>query len=949
MKKTLLALTLTIFSFALFAQTKTISGKISDANTKEALVGATILVKGTQTGTAADIDGHFKLEVPAGAKTITISYTGYVTRDFSVANTKDWNIALEVAVIPGAEVVVTSSRVAESIKTAPVQIEKMTSREIKSAASGDFYQSIGNFKGIDIVTTSAGFKVINLRGFGDTRSLRTKQFIDGVDNEAPGLNFPIGNMVGANDLDLESVEIISGAASSLYGANAMQGVVSMRSKNPYDFQGLAIQLKGGGTTVPGPYLDAQIRYAQAFGKKQKFALKFTGEYMQMNDWVAEDDSFNHYGNIKVDINASSILREKQYDPIGPDFTQEDKDDMIKLNSWLDFNPMASPGTLHIYAPGYMEKDLADYKAKSLKFSTELHYRFTKDLELSGTYKFGFGTAVYQATSRYQIKEFTFHQPKLELKGKNFFVRAYGAIEDAGKSYNIGLTGSYISRAALRSDGYVSNYISKYFDVLDTLTDFCEDCVTQANVDEARRQATIAGEASWYQAGSQVFKDSFNRFIKETNSLEGTKFYDKSMMWHVEGQYNWDFVKWLDIITGVSYRIYLPNSRGTIFEDTAGKKLRVHEVGAYLQATKAVLKDKNLKFMASIRVDKNSNFKAQVSPRGSIVYTYEGKNSDHTFRVSVTSAFRTPTLQDQYLYLDVGRLFLVGNNQGYDNLFTRESTLDYYRNVGQEGIDEAIKRLRPTSLPALKPEHALSVDFGYRTEIAKKVFIDVSAYWTRYSQFIGFQRVVRTIIGNATADPGSQAYEDAVNQIIGTDSLNTSESSNGETLYKVYQMWVNATSKVPAWGVAASVAYYVGKGITPYVNYTYSDLNDKNLNNSGATVLSGFNTPKHKINIGVSANRVVGGLGFNANFKWVTSYKWQSPFADGVVPSFHTLDLQIYYEIDKIYSTIRIGGSNVYNNKHIEAVGSPKIGALYYAGWTFDFNNFGKKQKAPTAN
>jgi len=947
MKKTLLLLFLVVCAFALFAQTKTISGKITDASTKEPLVGATVLVKGTQTGTATDADGKFTLEVPAAAKTITISYVGYIARDFSV-NTTNWNVTLETAAIPGQEVVVTSSRVAESIKTAPVQIEKMTAREIKSAASGDFYQSIGNFKGIDIVTTSAGFKVINLRGFGDTRSLRTKQFIDGVDNEAPGLNFPIGNMVGANDLDLESVEIISGAASSLYGANAMQGVISMRSKNPYDFQGLSIQLKGGGTTVPGPYLDAQVRYAQAYGKKQKFALKFTGEYMQMNDWVADNDSFNKYGAIKTDVNASSILREKQYDPVTADYTQEDKDKIVKLNSWLDFNPIASPGILHVNAPGYMEKTLADYRAKSLKFSTELHYRFTKDLELTGTYKFGFGTAVYQATARYQIKEFTFHQPKIELKGKNFFVRAYGSIEDAGKSYNIGLTGSYISRAALRSDGYVANYISKYFDVLDTLTGFCEDCTNQGHVDEARRQAVLYAETAWYKAGSQQFKDSLNRFIKEANSLEGTKFYDKSMLWHVEGQYDWDFVKWLDIITGVSYRIYMPNSRGTIFEDTAGKVIRVHEVGAYLQATKRLLKNDALKLIGSIRVDKNSNFKAQISPRGSIVYTAYGKNSDHTFRASVTSAFRTPTLQDQYLYLDIGRLFLVGNINGYDNLFTRESTLNYYRAPGTVDQKDPDKYLVPTKLAPLKPERVFSVDFGYRTEIAKKVFIDVSAYWSRYSNFIGFQRVVRTAIGDANAAKGSDEYQQAQGEIIAGDSLNT-ENADGSTHYKVYQMWVNATTKVPSWGVAASIAYYVGKGITPYVNYTYSDLDATNLKNNGATVLSGFNTPKHKLNIGVNAARVVGGLGFNANFKWVTSYEWQSPFADGVVPSFHTLDLQVYYEIDKAYSTIRIGGSNIYNNKHIEAVGSPKIGALYYVGWTFDFNNFGKKKDAPSAN
>jgi outer membrane receptor protein involved in Fe transport len=938
MKKQLLFVALLFIAAVSFAQTKTITGKITDGANKEPLIGATIVAKGTQIGTATDEKGAFKIDVPSETKILTVSYVGYDPKDVQISNSTVLNVALETAFVPGGEVVVTSSRVAESIKTASVQIEKMTSREIKSAASGDFYQSIGNFKGIDMVTSSAGFKVINLRGFSDTRSLRTKQFIDGVDNEAPGLNFPVGNLVGANDLDLESVEIVSGAASALYGANAMQGVVSMTTKSPYDHKGLSLQIKGGATTIPGPYFDGQFRYANTFGKEDRFAIKFTGQYVQMRDWEANDPDLNNYGDISTDINLSSILRERALEPYGPgtDITVEEHNDFTKLNAWLDFNPAANPGILNVKAPGYLERHLADYNSKSLKFSTSLHYRFKNDMELSGTYKFGYGTAVYQATARYQIKDFTFHQPMIQLKGKNFFVRAFGAFEDAGNSYNIGLTGSYLSRSA--ASDYVSKWSEKYFDVLDTLTGFCADCVGSSEwaaiIANARGQANAHANNAWYTPGSQMFRDTFNALIKDPNSLTGTRFFDKSSMVNLEGQYNWDFVKWMEIITGASYRLYLPNSRGTIFEDTAGIKFRVHEVGAYIQATKRLFND-NFKIIGSVRVDKNSNFKAQVSPRGSLVYTAKAKNSDHTFRASVSSAFRTPTLQDIYLYLDIGRIVLVGNRTGYDNLFTRESVLEYYRNP-QIGDQPNIGLLQSTTIKPLRPERALGVDFGYRAEVAKKLYIDLSAYYTRYSSFIGFQRVVRTDRGNANADEDSPEYQNASDDIILNDSLNTNET------YQTLQMWVNSDNVVPSWGVAVSASYYVGKGITPYVNYTYSDLDDSQVSNSGATVLSGFNTPRHKFNIGVSGNRVWKGLGFSANFKWVTSYEWQSPFADGVVPSFHTLDAQISYEIDKIYSTVRIGGSNLYNRQRIEAVGAPNIGAMYYASWSFDFANFGKK-------
>lgn len=961
-KNLLLSFVFVLCAFVAFAQTKTISGTITDAATKEPLINASIMVKGSSPiiGTVTDVDGKFTLSgIPADAKNITISYTGYAPKDVPV-NSASFSVALETAYIPGSEVVVTSSRVAESIKQAPVQIEKMTSREIKSAASGDFYQSIGNFKGIDIVTTSLGFKVINLRGFGDTRSLRTKQYIDGTDNESPGLNFPISNLAGINDLDLESVEIVSGAASALYGANAMQGVINMNSKSPYDHKGLSLQLKGGGTTVPGPYFDGQLRYANTFGKSNKFAFKFTAGYTQAQDWRANDPQYNTYGNITADVNINEALRKKQYEPYGPgtDITQEEHDDIVALNSWLDFNPAVSrnfdttskDGFIHIKAPGYKEKDLADYNARNAKFSAGLYYRFNENLELSGTYRFGYGTTVYQATARYQIKDFTFHQPMLQLKGKSFFVRAYASLENAGSSYNLGVTGNYLSRASIATGdiGYASVFTSTFFDVVDTLIggfSNCPECFEGTGrlwvLDSARNVARRAAEATWFQPGSQLFKDSFNRYVGDTRSLYGTKFYDRSAMVHVEGQYSWDFVKWLDIITGASYRIYMPNSRGTILSDTVGSKLRIHEVGAYLQATKRLFNDK-FKIIGSVRVDKNTNFKAQVSPRGSLVYTLKTPKAEQIFRFSVSSAFRTPTLQDLYLYLDLGRIFLIGNQTGYDNFYTRESVLQYYNTPGTAEEKSNMGILKPITIAPLTPERSLSFDFGYRAEIAKKVFLDVSGYYTRYKNFIGFQRVVRTKSGNATGTLEEQQQAED-NIIAEGDSIPDSENP----YYKIYQLWVNSPQAVPAWGVAASLQYYVGKGITPYINYTYSDLDDSNLKNNGYAILSGFNTPKHKINVGISGHRVWKGLGFNANFKWVTSYEWQSPFADGTVPSFHTLDLQVSYEIEKAYSTVRIGGSNIYNNWHIEAVGSPKIGALYYVSWTFDFNNFGKKPGAAT--
>ena len=942
MKQLLPLVFLCFFSSILFAQNKTLSGTITDQNSKEPLVGATVIVKGGGVGTVSDAKGNFSISVSPEAKALSISYVGYITQDVSIGNKTNFSVTLETADIPGKEVVVTSSRVSESILQAPAEIEKMTATEIKSAASGDFYQSIGNFKGVDIITTSAFFKVVNLRGFGDTRSLRTKQFVDGIDNEAPGLNFPIGNMVGSNDLDLQSVEVISGPSSALYGANAMQGLISMNTKSPYDFQGLSFQIKGGGTTIPGPYLDAQMRYAQVYGKKQRFAFKFTGEYTRMTDWPATNDSLNRYGNIAADVNVGASIQQTANAPYCPTcpVTTAQHNTYASLTGWLAFNPEAlvfdksetQSGYLHIQAPGYKETAIADNNAQNIKFSTGMYYRFNNDVELSAVYRFGFGTAVYQATTRYQIKDFRFNQPTLQLQGKNFFVRAYTSVENAGSSYNMALAGAYVSKAA--APAYVSAFTTAYFNTIQDLVGGFANCTTcfdggqnQWVLDSARNVGRRAAQTAWFQPGTKMFNDTLNKLIHDKNSLTGAEFYDRSALVHVEGQYNWDFVKWIDIITGASYRLYIPNSEGTILQDTAGAKIRMSEVGAYLQFTKRLFNDA-FKIIGSIRADKNSNFAAQVSPRGALVYTYKGISGSHTFRVSATSAFRTPTLQDQYLYLDVGTMKLIGNLNGLNNVYTQASVTNALSvlNQNQNGSNSSAAEaaLVSVNLAPIKPEHLTSFEFGYRGEIKNKLYIDFTAYYGIYKNFIGFTRIVSPY--DATHTGGTPAD----NVIAG--------------YYSNLQTWVNSKGTVPSWGGVISLSYYLGHGITPYVNYTYTDLDDRNISSDQVTVLSGFNTPKHKINVGFNAAHVYKGLGFTANFKWVNSYQWESPFANGTVPSYHTLDLQVYYEMSKIHSTIRVGGSNIYNNMHIEAVGSPQIGALYYVAYAFDISNFKKRSQ-----
>ena len=928
MQKTITALllcSLLLLTTAVSAQTVKISGKVRDESTKETLFNANVLVKGTTTGVVTDFSGNFTIEVEQSNEvTLVISYLGYDAIEKTVSTPFGFvDVLLKSTAIQGKEVVISGSRISETILESSVQIQKVSAKEIRSAASGDFYQSLGNLKEVDMIQSSIGLKAFNTRGFNSTQPVRVVQFIDGMDNQAPGLNFPVGNLVGANDLDLQSVEVISGAASAIYGPNAFQGVISMQTKNPYDHPGLAVQIKGGNRG----YIDVQGRYARAFGEKKKFAIKVTGSYMRVNDWEADDPEANIYGDIETEQNLTTILNETKDDP---NTAPETRENLTRfLNGYADFNNIAFPGIKTINAPGYKERDLVDYNAESLKFGAAAHYRFKKDLELSYNYKFGLGSAIYQATNRYSIKDIQFQQHKLELTGKNFTLRGYTTQEDAGRSYDAVFTGIGISRAGVRE--WVSEYIDVYFDTLRLLTDGYDTDARAWMVDSADRVAQRFANEKWIKPGTQQFDSLYNVIINDPDLQTGSQFLDQSWMMHFDAQYQFNQIKSVDLIAGASFRQFFPNSFGTIFRDTLinladtlanGRNnpdgeyqtITNREAGGFIQASKKFMGDK-LRIIASMRLDKNENFDLQYSPKATFMYSV---NPNHVMRISGQQAFRTPTLQNQFILLDLGPIILKGNTTGFENLYTLNSVdafLDNYDTTNQ--INTSL--LKSIALQKLRPEQVKTLEVGYRgIFVDNKLFVDFTAYYNWYTNFIGEIRVV---------EPTNNGI---VDEETGEDAILTGA-------FQRYQIPVNAEQQVRSWGASIGLSYALGKGYTLNGNYTYADLNEEDLMQS--ELIPGFNTSNHNFNLGVQGRRIWKGLGFNTNFKWNGAYFWQSSFGDGDVAAFYTLDANVSYEMKDYFTTITVGATNLTNNKFRMVYGGPTIGTLIYASLLFDINKW----------
>jgi outer membrane receptor protein involved in Fe transport len=939
MKKTLTFLMVAFWGIS-FAQNITMNGKVTDGSNGAPLPFVNVAVKETGKGTTTDVNGLYSLVLDySGGKTaytLTFSFIGYKEEVRSVGKSDTrLDVTMESTSIMGREVVISGSRVSESIMESPVTIQKVNSTQINSSAGGNFYDGFRNIRGVDINTSSAGFQAINMRGFNTTAPVRVVQFIDGMDNQAPGLNFPVGNLVGSSPLDIENVEIITGPASALYGPNAFQGVVNMITKNPYDYQGFDAEVKGGSRN----WIEANMRYAQAFGEKKKFAVKLTGSYMQMKDWIADDQVANRYGDLTANVNLSSIVSQLQYDS---SLTQEDRDQYVALNNYIEFNPVVGQVGLNrkdIVAPGYMENELANNKVQSIKAGLGLHYRFNPNTELSYTGKFGLGSAIYQGANRYAIRDILFHQHKLQLTGKNYLVKAYGTFEDAGNSYDAVFTGINVTRASI-GDNWVPTYLRTFFETLSNLNNDYDNDATLAMVDSAVNAANLAANATWYQPGTAAFDSTLRSIVTNSDLQKGSLFVDRSAFYHVEGQYNFDMIKWLDLQAGANFRYYSPRSFGTIFSDTLVNpadtlangaadpnarytRIGLWEVGGYLQATKRLFDDR-FKIQASIRVDKNQNFKPQFSPRLSLSFTHKS----HNFRIGAQSAFRTPTLQNQFIRLNLGPITLLGNLNGFDNLYTLNS-LNAFKdsleaaNFDPNQVDPNI--LKTVRYDKLKPEQVITVEAGYRGVWWKKLYVDADVYWNRYTNFIGDVRVVRPLNGSVA---GEQSGFDAVLTDID---------------YELYQIPVNSSKTVHSLGAGIGLTYFIMKGLQAGVNYTYARLLTTDLEDE---IIPGFNTSPHKVNVSLAGNRVWNGLGFSTNFQWVDRFDWQSPFGFGQIPTYYIWDLQVNYAVDfgQCTVTARAGSSNLTNFRRREVFGGPAIGRMFYGGLAFSWDK-AKPKKA----
>ncbi len=900
------------------------------------LAGATAFLKGTYTGTGTNEEGVFILKgnFSKGPVVLVVSFVGFETQEITLAAPDN---ALQIILKPSVmldAVVVAASRVEENIGQVPVTVEKLDQRQIGQLTTTDVVAGLARFKGIDVSASSMLTTTFSTRAFNSSRSERVIQLADYMDTQLPSLSSNFGNLLGTPILDVGSIEVVHGPASALYGANAFNGVLLTNSRDAFSDPGLTVRLRGGNRSL----LDGQIRYAVKIG--DRVAFKLSGGAVRADDFLADNQSATNKLIEPSNNEAGSALGYDAVSRFGDAgaYTFPQATAAIPAPKFPG-TPVPVPVELQgktLFLPGFTETDLVagDNKTHSYKVAPSVSVLLTDKLKATADYKYTEATTTYQSASRYRFVNSGAHQARLQLEGRNWFVRGFTTQDFSGQrgigAYNLGILGGLMQQQPIAPGSAVSygaSYVGAYLPVL------IGQLGMGQSVNAATNLAAAAADSKRLTPGTDAFNATRDRLVNEaglspSGQALGARVVLRSIMNEGSAQYNFKR-EFADIVVGGAYRQFLLGSDGTLFRDSKdGERIANNEFGAYAQISKTLLDDR-LKLAVAGRVDNFKNFGTAFSPRASAVYSL-GADKQHNFRASFSRAFRAPTQNDQYIKLDVGRAILLGNvDNGFLGYTTRVAT----------AIRDNPAQLSPTNEPALqttlnafayradklKLEEVNTIEIGYRAQLTKAFFVDFDYYHNNYNNFIATQNFIGNTDGSAPTAAQMRMEFLAPNPVTGP-------FRDGARSTRTIQVAANVDQQVQSQGAGLTLGYTVSPALTLLGNYSFNQLITTDFEEG---TQSFFNTPKHKFNLGFDGRALEQKLSYNVNYRWADSYLYESTFATGELPVAQTVDAQLGYTIKAAHTTLQAGVSNLFDAANFQVYGAPSMGRLGYVGLLFD--------------
>jgi len=980
--------------FTAKSQTTSVSGTVTNKATGEGVPAVSVTIKGSTSGVYTDDKGNFKLSTAQKPPfTLMFSSVGYDNQEVTIsASGQTVNVSLVASYKLGEDVVVAATRVAERRLESPVTVERVTAATIRNAPAPTYYDILANLKGVDIVTSSMNFKTPSTRGFNGSGNLRFNQLVDGMDNQAPGLNFSVGSIIGLTELDVDNMELLVGASSALYGSGGMNGTLLINSKNPFKYQGLSFQVKQGVNHVdnkqrrPAPYYDWSVRW----GKKvsEKFAFKIGAQLMQAQDWQATDTRNLLRNNVLSELKNGDRASDPNYDGVNV-FGDEASASMqafaqavrAQVEAGLGANAGVYNATLNgMIGAGLTPAQIASTLGASPFASLNQFLPFLIPTHTSTT------TQAYRNTftgaNGGGLVSRTGYDEKNLVDYNNYNVRLSGALHykitpdvEASLTANWG-TGTTVYTGADRYS--IKNLVMGQYKLeVKGKTWMVKGYTTQENSGDSYTATTAAvavnsswkSNLNWFQQysgtygaarlgllptafgtqlpdatahgaarsvaetgrllpGTPGFQAAFNTAIGTPISKGGAKFADKSDMYHVEGQLN---------LTS-----YLNN----VVEVLVGSHWRqyvLNSQGTIFADTAGPIKineyggylqlqkkllDNKLKLTGSVRYDKNQNFEGRFTPRISAVIT---PAKDQNIRLSYQTAYRFPSNQDQWINLQTPSSRLIGGLTEFNKVLKFNQSPAY----NAESV-VAYRNAFGAAVNAGQSPTAAVLAASVQLKAAPFANLkpeSVQSYEIGYRGLMLQQRLMIDVYGYYSK------YSDFLGRVAvarGQSASTNAAVSLAELISPFtttnYSFITNTTTPVKAigWGIGAEYRVYKGYNLTGNI---YSD----ELRDVPAGFVTFFNTPKTRVNLGLNNQNVYKGLGFGIQWKWQDKTMWEGTFGSAEIPSFDVLDLMVSYKFPKTRNLFKIGASNITNNYYQSAFGNPMIGGLYYV--SFGYNVF----------
>lgn len=815
------------------------------------------------------------------------------------------------------EVIVSASRTPESILKSPVTIENISSKEIKNMAAPSFFDGLENIKGVQMLTPSLGFKIINTRGFANTTNVRFTQMVDGFDNQAPHIGAPIGNAMGPTDLDIDHVEIIPGTTSALYGLNAINGLANFITKDPFTSTGITIQQKSGvnhlGDANSGVTLYTESIFRIAEKLNDRFAFKVNFSLTNGQDWIA-DSRTDLNPNANAGIGISGGVNNPAYDPVNGYGNESSNRRTLTLG-----------GTRYVVArTGYAEKDVADYNIQNIKSDIGLYYKLSPKTTISYTYRFANLDNVYQRANRFTLKDYKLQQHAIELKNDILQIRAFATGENTGNSYNLRSAAENLDRR-FKSD---NDWYNDFTNAFTTAT-----AQPGMSTPQALALARDAADLGRFQPGTPQFKQALKELADINNWDEGAALRVKDWLVHGEAQVNiskaiganFENNTGLQLQAGADYQSYIIKPDGNYFiNPTAANEfstLSYGKTGGFIQAGKNLFEGL-LKLSATLRADKNDYFDVKLNPRFSAVLT---PAQGQSIRFSFQSGSRFPSIFEAFSNVNSGGVKRVGglkvmSDGVFENGYLR-SSIDRFQsavtNDFNDGatLDDAIQNnrglLQKNSYTYLKPERINSFEAGYKGLLLNHALkVDADFYFNRYNNFIA--QIEMNVAHTTVAD--SIPYY-----------------LNDRTRQDRYRIYTNSQSVVYNYGASLGLSYAITQQYAVSGNVSYAKLS---RTDNGDGFEDGFNTPEWIGNISFAGENVWRTLGFTITYKRQTSFYWKSFLVNGDVKAYGTLDAQVNYTLLQSKLGIKVGATNLTNTYYNSFLGGPAIGGLYYTTLTY---------------